>query len=203
MVEPIARAWGVEWTQNLASSQQSFLAATSSVSHFVARIWRKSLWLSGRMEKRWWHCYSSYAKYSEISNHLWHVQAGTIYDQNHNDNHRNSMASQSLLLELEEGDKIQVHVDVLVLLFSTFSFASGVCVHLHRTARQECQPSDSVLRLHAEAKSSTFSSSARSANWSMIHVDGRQNVFLDSNSKKNSDNICSKHIFVTTERRSE
>ena len=36
------------------------------------------------------------------------VQAGTIYDQNHNDNHRNSMASQSLLLELEQGDRVQV-----------------------------------------------------------------------------------------------
>merc|ERR1719391_582608 len=37
-------------------------------------------------------------------------EAGTIYDQNHKDNHRNSMASQSLLLELEEGDRVQVYV---------------------------------------------------------------------------------------------
>ena len=45
----------------------------------------------------------------------WSVQAGTIYDQNHNDNHRNSMASQSLLLDLEEGDRVQVsHIDLLI-----------------------------------------------------------------------------------------
>ena len=43
------------------------------------------------------------------------AQAGTIYDQNHNDNHRNSMASQSLLLELEEGDRVQVRPIFLVL----------------------------------------------------------------------------------------
>ena len=41
------------------------------------------------------------------------AQVGTIYDQNHNDNHRNSMASQSLLLELEEGDRVQACPNIL------------------------------------------------------------------------------------------
>ena len=41
------------------------------------------------------------------------AQVGTIYDQNHNDNHRNSMTSQSLLLELEEGDRVQVCPNIL------------------------------------------------------------------------------------------
>jgi len=35
-------------------------------------------------------------------------EVGTVFDQNHNDNHRNSMAGQTLLLELSPGDKIQV-----------------------------------------------------------------------------------------------
>ena len=54
-------------------------------------------------------------KERQIDYQLWYVQAGTIYDQNHNDNHRNSMASQSLLLELEEGDRVQVRPIFLVL----------------------------------------------------------------------------------------
>ena len=37
------------------------------------------------------------------------MQVGTLYDQNHNDNHRNSMSGQSLLIELEQGDRVQVH----------------------------------------------------------------------------------------------
>ena len=36
------------------------------------------------------------------------IQVGTVYDQNHIDNHRNSMAGQSLLVELEHGDRVQV-----------------------------------------------------------------------------------------------
>ena len=39
------------------------------------------------------------------------MQVGTLYDQNHNDNHRNSMAGQSLLIELEQGDRVQVRDD--------------------------------------------------------------------------------------------
>jgi len=37
-------------------------------------------------------------------------EVGTVYDQNHIDNHRNSMAGQSLLVELEHGDRVQVYV---------------------------------------------------------------------------------------------
>ena len=32
----------------------------------------------------------------------------TLFDQNHENNHKNSMASQTVLAELEEGDRIQV-----------------------------------------------------------------------------------------------
>ena len=35
-------------------------------------------------------------------------EIGTLYDQNHIDNHRNSMASQTVVTELSPGDKIQV-----------------------------------------------------------------------------------------------
>jgi len=37
-------------------------------------------------------------------------EVATIYDQNHNDNHRNSMAGQNILLELLPQDKVQVYV---------------------------------------------------------------------------------------------
>ena len=36
-------------------------------------------------------------------------EIGTIYDQNHIDNHRNSMASQIVVTELSQGDRVQVH----------------------------------------------------------------------------------------------
>ena len=36
------------------------------------------------------------------------VEIATLFDQNHVDNHKNSMAGQSILAELEEGDRIQV-----------------------------------------------------------------------------------------------
>ena len=39
------------------------------------------------------------------------IEVATLFDQNHTDNHKNSMASQSVLLELEEGDKVQVQID--------------------------------------------------------------------------------------------
>ena len=53
------------------------------------------------------------------------IQVGTVYDQNHIDNHRNSMAGQSLLVELEHGDRVQVgQVQVrdkqTLVLFKTF-----------------------------------------------------------------------------------
>ena len=39
------------------------------------------------------------------------TEVATLFDQNHTDNHKNSMASQSVLLELEEGDRVQVQID--------------------------------------------------------------------------------------------
>ena len=36
------------------------------------------------------------------------VQVATLFDQNHVDNHKNSMVGQSVLTELEQGDRIQV-----------------------------------------------------------------------------------------------
>ena len=35
------------------------------------------------------------------------VEVATVFDQNHQDNHKNSMAGQTTLLELAEGDRIQ------------------------------------------------------------------------------------------------
>ena len=35
-------------------------------------------------------------------------EIGTLYDQNHIDNHRNSMASQTVVTELNQGDRVQV-----------------------------------------------------------------------------------------------
>ena len=36
------------------------------------------------------------------------VEFATVYDQNHVDNHKNSMAGQSVLAELAMGDRVQV-----------------------------------------------------------------------------------------------
>jgi hypothetical protein len=36
------------------------------------------------------------------------VELATLFDQNHVDNHKNSMVGQSVLAELEQGDRIQV-----------------------------------------------------------------------------------------------
>jgi hypothetical protein len=36
------------------------------------------------------------------------VEMATLFDQNHVDNHKNSMVGQSVLAELEQGDRIQV-----------------------------------------------------------------------------------------------
>ena len=36
------------------------------------------------------------------------VELATLFDQNHVDNHKNSMVGQSVLTELEQGDRIQV-----------------------------------------------------------------------------------------------
>jgi len=38
------------------------------------------------------------------------VEVATLFDQNHVDNHKNSMASQSIILELQEGDRVQVYL---------------------------------------------------------------------------------------------
>ncbi len=34
----------------------------------------------------------------------------SFYDQNHESNHKNSMAGQSVLVDLEGGDKVQIYV---------------------------------------------------------------------------------------------
>ena len=38
-------------------------------------------------------------------------EIGTLYDQNHIDNHRNSMASQTVVTELSQGDRVQVMIE--------------------------------------------------------------------------------------------
>ena len=37
------------------------------------------------------------------------VEVATLFDQNHIDNHKNSMVGQNVLMELEQGDRIQVN----------------------------------------------------------------------------------------------
>ena len=37
-------------------------------------------------------------------------EGGTVYDQNHTDNHRNSMAGQTVLVELVPGDRVQLYM---------------------------------------------------------------------------------------------
>ena len=37
-------------------------------------------------------------------------EIGTLYDQNHIDNHRNSMASQTVVTELSQGDRVQLYL---------------------------------------------------------------------------------------------
>ena len=36
------------------------------------------------------------------------VEVATLFDQNHADNHKNSMVGQNVLMELQQGDRIQV-----------------------------------------------------------------------------------------------
>lgn len=36
------------------------------------------------------------------------VEVATLFDQNHIDNHKNSMVGQTVLMELEQGDRVQV-----------------------------------------------------------------------------------------------
>jgi len=38
------------------------------------------------------------------------VEVATVYDQNHVDNHKNSMAGQSVLMEVAAGDRVQVYL---------------------------------------------------------------------------------------------
>ena len=37
-------------------------------------------------------------------------EVGTVYDQNHIDNHRNSMAGNTVLVDLVPGDKVQLYM---------------------------------------------------------------------------------------------
>jgi len=38
------------------------------------------------------------------------VEVATVFDQNHIDNHKNSMASQTVIMELAQGDRVQVYL---------------------------------------------------------------------------------------------
>ena len=53
-------------------------------------------------------------------------EIGTLYDQNHIDNHRNSMASQTVVTELNQGDRVQVKdlekKNLLTFKFKLFVF---------------------------------------------------------------------------------
>ncbi len=40
---------------------------------------------------------------------MYYFQVASFYDQNHESNHKNSMAGQSVLVEAEAGDKVQVY----------------------------------------------------------------------------------------------
>ena len=43
------------------------------------------------------------------------VEVATLFDQNHIDNHKNSMVGQNVLMELQQGDRIQVNIDPFIL----------------------------------------------------------------------------------------
>ena len=43
------------------------------------------------------------------------VEVATLFDQNHIDNHKNSMVGQNVLMELQQGDRIQVNIDPIIL----------------------------------------------------------------------------------------
>merc|ERR1719205_582016 len=38
------------------------------------------------------------------------VEVATLFDQNHVDNHKNSMVGQNVLMELQQGDRIQIYL---------------------------------------------------------------------------------------------
>ena len=49
----------------------------------------------------------------------------TFFDQNHESNHKNSMIGQSVIIEVDVGDKVQVCFQISlqpVLLFTSYSF---------------------------------------------------------------------------------
>ena len=50
------------------------------------------------------------------------VEVATLFDQNHIDNHKNSMVGQNVLMELEQGDRIQVNTEStnpMIYIFDT------------------------------------------------------------------------------------
>ena len=74
-----------------------------------------------------------------------------ILSQNHNDNHKNSMASQTVLMELGQGDRVQVGSGHTCHVSRVTSDAAGVPLHLHGAARQARQPPDPIHGRPAEA----------------------------------------------------
>ena len=54
----------------------------------------------------------------------------TFFDQNHESNHKNSMIGQSVIIEVDVGDKVQVCFQILlqpVLLFTSNDIVSFKC----------------------------------------------------------------------------
>ena len=41
---------------------------------------------------------------------FFNIQVASFYDQNHDSNHKNSMVGQSVVVELGQGDKVQVYM---------------------------------------------------------------------------------------------
>ena len=64
------------------------------------------------------------------------TQVATLYDQNHIDNHKNSMVGQCVLMELQQGDRVQVlyyyttllHYCITVFLYYCISVVLYCCI---------------------------------------------------------------------------
>ena len=56
-------------------------------------------------------------------------EVGTVYDQNHIDNHRNSMAGNTMLVDLVPGDKVQVYM---------YTFSGLTCQPRHLRRHTQC-----------------------------------------------------------------
>ena len=76
-------------------------------------------------------------------------EVASFYDQNHESNHKNSMVGQSVLVNLQIGDKVQVSAATsFELMHGTICFFIflGIHVYTYRTARQKIQSSFPICR---------------------------------------------------------